>query len=113
MALKILIPGIDFPVNNPEKPDNSTPKTEPPPIRPAVHNQKETLTREQISTIEAQALAIGWEPEQLDELAGVMKVFMPCRVGIIRPEVIGILLLDANGEIRGGNSFYNMRTEQP
>lgn len=108
MTLKIFMPGANFTVNN------TVPKEEsPPPVRPAVQVNKETLAMEQINIIEIQARSLGWGRDQLDELAGVMKVFMPCRVGIIRPEVIGILLLDANGEIRGGNSFYNMRTEQP
>lgn len=84
-----------------------------PPALPAAPVSKEAQAKAEVAAILEIALDAGWEPDQLDELAQIMKVFWPCRVGSVRPEAIGILLLDADGEIRGGNRFYNMRVPQP
>lgn len=85
----------------------------PPPIRTAVKANKEAQAKEEVSAIESQSLAIGWERDQLDELSGIMKIFMPCKIGTVRLAAIEILMLNADGTIRGANRFYNMRTEQP
>ncbi len=71
------------------------------------------LAKELVDGIKERVLSIGWTMEQLTDLQRTLRCFIPCHIGLITLQSIGINLLHLDGSIRGAVTFYNNEVDQP
>lgn len=64
-------------------------------------------TDEIIQEMKEKALILGWTIKQLQDFKNRLYLFMPCRVGLIKPYSICIELFHHDGSTRGAVTHYN------
>ena len=109
--MKILMPGIDFQLQQQQFT----------PVINEIGREKKTTevcTSDRdihlmVKEVQGQAVAAGWQVEQLTEMIRILKVFVPCRIGIICRQSIEFQTFWPDGSYRGSNRYYNQRVKQP